>query len=94
MWACLAVAFSEKFPVVGFDICLQRINELLAAARWQLRTRRKRSKQLHAIHFSTEPSVLSDCNFYIVTVPTPIDDYKQPNFAPLIAASKNNCTIS
>jgi hypothetical protein len=65
MWACLAVAFSEKFPVVGFDICLQRINELLAAARWQLRTRRKRSKQLHAIHFSTEPSVCRIATFIL-----------------------------
>ncbi|WP_151973442.1 Vi polysaccharide biosynthesis UDP-N-acetylglucosamine C-6 dehydrogenase TviB [Acinetobacter junii] len=84
----LAVAFSEKFPVVGFDICLQRINELLQQRDATLELEEKDLKQLHAIHFSTEPSVLSDCNFYIVTVPTPIDDYKQPNFAPLIAASK------
>jgi UDP-N-acetyl-D-galactosamine dehydrogenase len=65
MWACLAVAFSEKFPVVGFDICLQRINELLQQRDGNLELEEKDLKQLHAIHFSTEPSVCRIATFIL-----------------------------
>ncbi|MGE0564822.1 MAG: nucleotide sugar dehydrogenase [Pseudolabrys sp.] len=84
----LAVYLARHFAVVGFDINAGRIDEL---KRGIDRTRELNAEELadsKRIAFSTDPSSLNDRNFYIVTVPTPIDDAKRPDLTALIGASK------
>ncbi|WP_028079853.1 nucleotide sugar dehydrogenase [Solimonas soli] len=84
----LAVAFGQRYPSVGFDIKAQRIAELRAG---HDRTGELDADRLHAaqqLHFSDDPQALNDCNFYIVTVPTPVDSALRPDLAPLEGASR------
>lgn len=83
----LAVEFAKKFPVVGFDIYQKRIEEL---EKGQDRTLEVSSEELKnsKISYSSKIDNLKQCNFYIVTVPTPIDEHKKPDLTPLIKASE------
>ena len=86
----LAVAFSEHFPVLGFDINQGRIDELNQG---HDRTKETETEVLKAalsrgLHFSATPQDLAQANVYIVTVPTPINAFKSPDLGPLLAASK------
>ena len=84
----LAVEFSKKFPVVGYDLNTDRINEL---KRGKDRTREINSSELNkneSLLLSDSHSCLKDSNVYIVTVPTPVDKNKTPNLDPLESASK------
>lgn len=79
----LAVEFGKKFTTVGFDINTERINELKKGFD---RTLEMSSDDLaSAIHLSYTTSVeeLSDCNIYIITVPTPINNKNLPDLTPL-----------
>ena len=84
----LAVEFSHYFPVVGFDINEARIGEL--------RNKIDRTQEVTAetlvkaskLEFSHVVSDLETCNVFIVTVPTPIDNYKKPDLVPLLKASE------
>jgi UDP-N-acetyl-D-galactosamine dehydrogenase len=82
----LAVTFARKFKVVGFDINARRVAELQAG---HDRTRELTKEQLQAspITFSTDPITLSAARLIIVTVPTPIDDHKNPDLTPLVKSS-------
>ena len=83
----LAVEFAKTRPVVGFDINERRISELRAGKDI---TRELSSQELaegKLLSFTTRPSDIADSNFYIVTVPTPVDDDKQPDLGPCLAAS-------
>lgn len=85
----LALAFSYKFKnVVGFDIDKKRINALTHKHDCTLELEALELEQLGQVNLSSEPSVLASSNFYIVTVPTPIDNFKQPDLNPLIQSSK------
>jgi UDP-N-acetyl-D-galactosamine dehydrogenase len=97
----LAVAFAEKYKVVGFDINLQRIGEL---KKFNDRTLEISDEQLqnvivsdknyvndnfaNGLYTTMNASDLADCNFFIVTVPTPTDKYNRPVLTPLIKASE------
>ena len=84
----LAVAFAERYPVTGFDISTRRINELRER---HDRTREVSAEQLAAaqgLGFTSATQDISDCNIYVITVPTPIDRYKRPDMGPLIRASE------
>jgi UDP-N-acetyl-D-galactosamine dehydrogenase len=84
----LAVEFGKRFDTVGFDINEQRIAELKAGID---RSREVDSHELVStpgLRYATDPAELGDCNIYIVTVPTPIDEHKRPNLLPLIRASE------
>ena len=86
----LAHAFCEKFDVIGFDISNSRIDELKNAID---RTLELSSAQLseaieNGIVFTSNSEEIADCNFFIVTVPTPIDINNKPDLSPLISASK------
>ena len=83
----LAVAFGEKREVVGFDINADRIMELKDARDHTLEVSSEEIKQSYGLTFSADPRDLSAANCYIVTVPTPVNELKQPNLSPLIAAS-------
>ncbi|XID74802.1 Vi polysaccharide biosynthesis UDP-N-acetylglucosamine C-6 dehydrogenase TviB [Alkanindiges sp. WGS2144] len=84
----LAVEFGKKFDVVGFDINQARIHDLQTGIDHTLEVTSQELAASPRLSFSHELEQLADCNFYIVTVPTPIDDYKQPDLTPLIKASE------
>ncbi len=84
----LALAFSKKTDVIGFDINIKRIQELKQKQDHTLELDSAELKQLEQLTLSHDPDELITCNFYIVTVPTPIDDFKQPDLNPLIQSSK------
>ncbi|UOB73955.1 MULTISPECIES: nucleotide sugar dehydrogenase [unclassified Pseudoalteromonas] len=84
----LAVEFCKKFPVIGFDINQGRIAQLQAGHDSTLEVSDEELKQSPQLNFSYTVSDLKSCNVYIVTVPTPIDEHKQPDLTPLIKASE------
>jgi len=85
----LAVAFAEKYPVIGFDINQSRVDELNAG---NDRTLEVEGELLAAVKsnitYTTDMQTAKDCNIYIVTVPTPIDKHKRPDLTPLIKSSE------
>ncbi|MGP5574430.1 Vi polysaccharide biosynthesis UDP-N-acetylglucosamine C-6 dehydrogenase TviB [Psychrobacter faecalis] len=84
----LAVEFGKHLPVVGFDINAERIAALAAGTDHTLEVSDEELTQASHLNYSSDIQALKDCNFFIVTVPTPIDDYKQPDLTPLIKASE------
>ena len=85
----LAVEFGKKVPVVGFDVHQARITELLSGKDHTLEVSPEELAQATQLTFSANLADLESCNFYIVTVPTPIDEFKQPDLTPLIKASQS-----
>ncbi|MEN8352704.1 Vi polysaccharide biosynthesis UDP-N-acetylglucosamine C-6 dehydrogenase TviB [Acinetobacter towneri] len=83
----LAVEFGKQLPVVGFDIQQKRIQELKSGQDHTLEVSPEELKQAMQLNFSANLDDLRSCNFFIVTVPTPIDEFKQPDLTPLIKAS-------
>ncbi|WP_180169500.1 Vi polysaccharide biosynthesis UDP-N-acetylglucosamine C-6 dehydrogenase TviB [Acinetobacter sp. YH12021] len=83
----LAVEFGKKLPVVGFDIQQKRIQELQSGEDHTLEVSPEELKQATHLSYSASLDDLRSCNFFIVTVPTPIDEFKQPDLTPLIKAS-------
>ncbi|MEN8992297.1 Vi polysaccharide biosynthesis UDP-N-acetylglucosamine C-6 dehydrogenase TviB [Avibacterium paragallinarum] len=84
----LAVEFGKKVPVVGFDIHQMRIDELKSGQDHTLEVSPEELGQATNLNYSANLEDLKDCNFFIVTVPTPIDEFKQPDLTPLIRASE------
>ena len=84
----LAVGFGHRVPTLGFDINRARIEELREHRDHTLEVSGDELKATTQLHFSADPSDLDTCNVFIVTVPTPIDDAKRPDLAPLEAASR------
>lgn len=83
----LAVEFGKKHPVIGFDINQHRIEELKSGTDHTLEVSDEELASAKQLQFSSDINELAACNFYIVTVPTPIDEYKQPDLTPLVKAS-------
>ncbi len=84
----LAVEFGRKRSVVGFDIKLRRVDELNAGNDFTLETTKEELEAAKNLKCTTLSDDLLDCNCYIVTVPTPIDEHKRPDLTPLISASE------
>ena len=84
----LAVEFGKQRSVVGFDINQKRIDQLIAGQDFTLETETEELKAAIHLQFSTKLDDLSNCNCFIVTVPTPIDQHKRPDLTPLIKASE------
>ncbi|WP_180000008.1 Vi polysaccharide biosynthesis UDP-N-acetylglucosamine C-6 dehydrogenase TviB [Acinetobacter sp. YH12239] len=85
----LAVEFGKKVPVVGFDIYQKRIDELRNGQDHTLEVSPEELKQANQLSYSANLEDLKNCNFFIVTVPTPIDEFKQPDLSPLVKASQS-----
>ncbi len=87
----LAHAFSEKYEVVGFDIAQWRIDELNSGLDRTLELNEDQVKEAlsNGMKFTNVLDEIADCNVYIVTVPTPIDEHKRPDLTPLIKASES-----
>lgn len=84
----LAVEFGKKTSVVGFDINQARITELKAGFDRTLEVDKNELQQAKHLSYSANIDDLKPVNFYIVTVPTPVDEYRKPDLRPLESASK------
>jgi UDP-N-acetyl-D-galactosamine dehydrogenase len=84
----LAVEFGRKRAVVGFDINQHRIDQLKGGNDFTLETTTEELAASTLLTFTTNIDHLLGCNCFIVTVPTPIDDFKRPDLTPLIKASE------
>lgn len=93
----LAIEFAKKYSILGFDINPKRIEEL---NKGEDHTKEADTEVLNSVlrkeydcvesglYFTCDTAMLRLCNIYIVTVPTPIDEFNKPNLTPLIMASK------
>jgi UDP-N-acetyl-D-galactosamine dehydrogenase len=84
----LAVEFSCHFSVVGFDINFDRVSDLNRGIDSTNEVERASLQKLKNLHFTSEADELKECNFFIVTVPTPINANKRPDLEPLLSASR------
>jgi UDP-N-acetyl-D-galactosamine dehydrogenase len=84
----LAVEFGKKFNTIGFDINQERINELKAGNDRTLEVSSEELALAKKLEYSSDKVQLSKCNFYIVTVPTPVDKFNHPDLTPLRKASE------
>jgi UDP-N-acetyl-D-galactosamine dehydrogenase len=84
----LAVELGKHYPTMGLDISEHRIAELKAGTDSTLEVAPEELKLATRLSYSSNPQDLKDCNFYIVTVPTPIDRAKRPDLSPLESASR------
>ena len=84
----LAFEFAKHFPVVGFDCNSRRITELISGFDVTLEFSQEELKTAKALTYSADIKSIEDCNVYIVTVPTPVDKYKNPDIKFLLDASR------
>lgn len=84
----LAVAFGMKHDTVGFDINTQRIDELRQGVDRTLEVDAHELAASDRLTFTSDATALADCNVFIVTVPTPIDENKRPDLSALLRASE------
>jgi UDP-N-acetyl-D-glucosamine/UDP-N-acetyl-D-galactosamine dehydrogenase len=83
----LAAELGRRYPTVGFDVKQARVAELEAGRDSTLEVSPEELELAENLAFSSDPAALVDCNFYIVTVPTPIGDGNRPLLTPLRLAS-------
>ncbi|WP_336012450.1 nucleotide sugar dehydrogenase [Acinetobacter calcoaceticus] len=84
----LAVEFGKKGPVIGFDINQKRIDELKSGQDHTLEVTPEELQQSQNLSFSATLDDLEQSNFFIVTVPTPVDQVNRPDLTPLRKASE------
>ncbi len=85
----LAVEFGKKYPTVGFDLKQDRVAELERGHDSTLETSEEEIQAAPNLSFTTQLDALANCNFYIVTVPTPVGDNSRPILTPLRRASES-----
>lgn len=83
----LAVEFGKKYSTVGFDINAARIKELQQGYDHTLEVSSEELTEASNLTYSSSIDDIKDCSIYIVTVPTPINEFKQPDLSPLEKAS-------
>lgn len=84
----LAVESGKKYSTIGYDINTNRIEELRKGIDKTLEVENEELRDAQLLSFSSNQKDLEKCNFYIVTVPTPIDEFKNPDLTPLRKASE------
>ena len=84
----LAVAFGKKHMVVGFDVNTKRVAELQSGQDHTLEMEPEELKEARFLSYTADPPALAGCNIFIVTVPTPVDSDKRPDFSTLVKASQ------
>ncbi|MBT3546828.1 MAG: nucleotide sugar dehydrogenase [Flavobacterium sp.] len=97
----LARLFATKFPVVGFDINTERISELISGFDSTLEVDNDTlktvlvndSSESNGLFCTNQLDEIKDCNYYIITVPTPVDKNNRPILTPLIKASETVGTV-
>lgn len=84
----LAATFGRKFKTLGFDINAKRVAELRQHHDHTLEVSEQELRESANLSFANDPEELKRCNVFIITVPTPIDEYKRPDLRPLESASR------
>lgn len=84
----LAIEFGKKYPTLGFDINKKRIEELKKGFDRTREIVKENFEQALHLKFTTNHEDIGNCNVFIITVPTPIDNFKKPDLTPLLSASK------
>ncbi|MFN4946148.1 MAG: nucleotide sugar dehydrogenase, partial [Chryseotalea sp.] len=84
----LAVEFGKVTPVVGFDINKERISELQKGYDRTLEVEKEDLQASKQLTYSADINDLKSVKYFIVTVPTPVDEFKKPDLSPLVSASK------
>ena len=84
----LAVEFGKKRKVVGFDINLRRINELKKGTDRTREVTNGELKSAKKLTYTSNPKSLKGVNIFIITVPTPVDEFKKPDLEPIKKASE------
>ncbi len=84
----LAVEFGKTLTTIGFDINTKRIDELKSGKDHTLEVSPEELKEATRITYTSDLQALKTCNFYIVTVPTPVDEFKRPDLRPVESASR------
>lgn len=84
----LAVEFGKVIEVIGFDINQKRIEELRQGHDRTDEVSDNELKEAKWLSYSSNPDDLRQVNYFMVTVPTPVDEYKKPDLSPLISASR------
>ncbi len=84
----LAVEFGKKYQVIGFDINEKRIDELKKGNDRTLEVTREELAEADKLFYTSEFKDLQKANVFVVTVPTPVDDFKVPDLTPVIKASE------
>jgi len=84
----LAIEFGKKYPTIGFDINARRIAELKSGHDHTLEATAENLLTAKHLTYSTDINSIRICNYYIITVPTPIDKNKRPDLNPLLSASE------
>ena len=79
----LAVEFGKIYPTVGFDVKAERIAELTQGIDATRECSSEELAEAAQLSFASDATALKDCNFYVVTVPTPIGDSNRPLLTPL-----------
>lgn len=92
----LAVEFGKKYPTIGYDVDVKRISQLMGGfdrtnevSKDELMCAAKKHNEKLGLTFTKNLDAISDCNIYIVTVPTPINQHNQPDLSALLNASKS-----
>ncbi|MDA8958500.1 nucleotide sugar dehydrogenase, partial [Gammaproteobacteria bacterium] len=83
----LALEFGKKYETIGFDVNRDRVQDLVLGQDRNLEASSEKIRSSKMLHFSEDIDALRECNIYIVTVPTPIDQDKLPDLTPLRNAS-------
>lgn len=83
----LAVEFGKRYPTFGFDINQVRIDELKKGQDKTLEVSPEELKESKQLQYYSDIESVKDCQVFIITVPTPVDDANQPDFTALIKAS-------
>ncbi len=87
----LARLFSTKFPTIGYDINQERVNRLMQGIDDTLEVEDALLQEAidkHNFICTTDLDKIKECNFFVVTVPTPVDRHNNPDLTPLYKASK------
>jgi len=84
----LAVEFGKQYPTIGLDLKEDRVQELVSGEDSTLEVTDNELAEATQLRFTSSPEGLADCNVFIVTVPTPIDNYKRPDLSCLESASE------
>jgi len=84
----LAIEFGKKYPTIGFDIKSSRIDDLKNGIDHTNEASKEQLKSADQLNFTSDLNDITNSNIYVVTVPTPIDEYKTPDLNPLKGASK------
>lgn len=84
----LAVEFGKRYATVGFDINRARVAELISGKDSTLEVGPEELLEARNLSYTAELETLKQCNVFIVTVPTPVDEYNRPDLTPLVKASQ------